>query len=75
MTARFGFVEADRHLVAMVVTTNSTTGMFVCGSRILAFKVVSKIVPILDYSHQAAANNDAERFYLGRAVLPGNLEF
>ncbi|KAH9643130.1 hypothetical protein HF086_010582 [Spodoptera exigua] len=27
MTARFGFVEADRHLVAMVVTTNSTTGI------------------------------------------------
>ncbi|KAM3962221.1 LOW QUALITY PROTEIN: apolipoprotein lipid transfer particle [Aphomia sociella] len=27
MTARFGFVEADRHLVAMVVTPNSTTGL------------------------------------------------
>ncbi|XP_045507000.1 apolipophorins [Colias croceus] len=26
-TARFGFIEADRHLVAMVVTTNSTTGI------------------------------------------------
>lgn len=25
-TARFGFVEADRHLVAMIVTPNSTTG-------------------------------------------------
>ncbi|XP_075986269.1 apolipoprotein lipid transfer particle [Anticarsia gemmatalis] len=27
MTARFGFVETDRHLVAMVVTANSTTGI------------------------------------------------
>lgn len=26
-TARFGFIEADRHLVAMVVTPNSTTGI------------------------------------------------
>ncbi|XP_028030625.1 uncharacterized protein LOC114243361 [Bombyx mandarina] len=26
-TARFGFVEADRHLVAIVVTPNSTTGI------------------------------------------------
>ncbi|XP_045454917.1 apolipophorins [Melitaea cinxia] len=26
-TARFGFVEADRHLVAMIVTPNSTTGI------------------------------------------------
>ncbi|KAL4716758.1 hypothetical protein ACJJTC_001914, partial [Scirpophaga incertulas] len=26
-TARFGFVEVDRHLVAMVVTPNSTTGI------------------------------------------------
>ncbi|XP_013138334.1 PREDICTED: uncharacterized protein LOC106103192 [Papilio polytes] len=27
MTARFGFVERDRHLVALVVTPNSTTGV------------------------------------------------
>ncbi|XP_063394239.1 uncharacterized protein LOC134679271 [Cydia fagiglandana] len=27
LTARFGFVEADRHLVAMVVTANTTTGL------------------------------------------------
>ncbi|XP_068624199.1 uncharacterized protein Apoltp [Battus philenor] len=27
MSARFGFVEKDRHLVAMVVTPNSTTGI------------------------------------------------
>ncbi|CAG9568621.1 unnamed protein product [Danaus chrysippus] len=26
-TARFGFVETDRHLVAMIVTPNSTTGI------------------------------------------------
>lgn len=25
-SARFGFVEHDRHLVAMIVTPNSTTG-------------------------------------------------
>ncbi|GBP16854.1 Apolipophorins [Eumeta japonica] len=27
MSARFGFIEADRHLVAMVVTPNTTTGL------------------------------------------------
>lgn len=27
VNARFGFVEADRHLVALVVTPNTTTGV------------------------------------------------
>lgn len=39
MTARFGFVEAERHLVAMVVTTNSTTGI----------EVLLKLVSLQDF--------------------------
>ncbi|KAG6459272.1 hypothetical protein O3G_MSEX011302, partial [Manduca sexta] len=39
MTARFGFVEADRHLVAMVVTPNSTTGL----------EVLLKLVTMQDF--------------------------
>ncbi|CAH0598289.1 unnamed protein product [Chrysodeixis includens] len=39
MTARFGFVEADRHLVAMVVTQNSTTGI----------EVLLKLITLQDF--------------------------
>ncbi|CAK1547731.1 unnamed protein product [Leptosia nina] len=39
-TARIGFIEADRHLVAMVVTTNSTTGI----------EVLLKLVSLQDFN-------------------------
>lgn len=39
MIARFGFIEADRHLVAMVVATNSTTGI----------EILMKLKSILDF--------------------------
>ncbi|XP_022117827.2 uncharacterized protein LOC110995124 [Pieris rapae] len=39
-TARLGFIEADRHLVAMVVTTNSTTGI----------EVLLKLVSLQDFN-------------------------
>ncbi|CAK1589697.1 unnamed protein product [Parnassius mnemosyne] len=40
MSARFGFVEKDRHLVAMVVTPNSTTGI----------EVLLKLVSMQDFN-------------------------
>nr|XP_049706191.1 uncharacterized protein LOC110382727 isoform X1 [Helicoverpa armigera]XP_049706192.1 uncharacterized protein LOC110382727 isoform X2 [Helicoverpa armigera]XP_049706193.1 uncharacterized protein LOC110382727 isoform X3 [Helicoverpa armigera]XP_049706194.1 uncharacterized protein LOC110382727 isoform X4 [Helicoverpa armigera]XP_049706195.1 uncharacterized protein LOC110382727 isoform X5 [Helicoverpa armigera] len=68
MTARFGFIEADRHLVAMVVTTNSTTGI----------EVLLKLVTLQDFhvfGHVALPIQ-----YLNRAMIiakraPEELDF
>ncbi|KPJ14886.1 Apolipophorin, partial [Papilio machaon] len=57
MAARFGFVERDRHLVAMVVTPNSTTGI----------EILLKLVTMQDFhvfGHIALPIQ-----YLNRAML------
>ncbi|XP_028158784.1 uncharacterized protein LOC114351683 isoform X6 [Ostrinia furnacalis] len=67
-TARFGFIEADRHLVAMVVTPNTTTGI----------EVLLKLLTVQDFhifGHVALPIQ-----YLNRAIItakrsPEELDF
>ncbi|RVE52154.1 hypothetical protein evm_003227, partial [Chilo suppressalis] len=67
-TARFGFIEADRHLVAMVVTPNTTTGV----------EVLLKLLSVQDFhifGHVALPVQ-----YLNRAIVtakraPEELDF
>nr|XP_034825791.1 apolipophorins [Maniola hyperantus] len=56
-TARFGFVEHDRHLVAMIVTPNSTTGI----------EVLLKLLSLQDF--QIFGHVALPLQYLNRAMI------
>ncbi|CAH2241543.1 jg25523 [Pararge aegeria aegeria] len=56
-TARFGFVEADRHLVAMIVTPNTTTGI----------EVLLKLLSLQDF--QIFGHVALPLQYLNRAMI------
>ncbi|XP_013168741.1 PREDICTED: uncharacterized protein LOC106118616 [Papilio xuthus] len=68
MAARFGFVERDRHLVAMVVTPNSTTGI----------EILLKLVTMQDFhvfGHIALPIQYLNRAMITAKRAPQELDF
>ncbi|CAB3225976.1 unnamed protein product [Arctia plantaginis] len=77
MTARFGFIEADRHLVAMVVTVNSTTGIEVLLNLISLqdFDVFGHVALPIQYLNRAMIIAKRAPEELDFRVGWGNMDF
>ncbi|VVC87834.1 unnamed protein product [Leptidea sinapis] len=65
-TARFGFVEADRHLVAIVITPNSTTGEYL-NVKFSGVEVLLQLVSMQEFNILGHVALPIQ--YLNRAIL------